>query len=69
MQTLIQQAKIVAILGAIFVLVIGIAQVFVELPTLNHLIFDTWWFRVVLVASLWVIAFLIVRFRAADQDD
>jgi hypothetical protein len=26
MQTLIQQAKIVAILGAIFVLVIGIAQ-------------------------------------------
>ena len=69
MNKIAKQIKIIVVLGAIFILVFSIAQVFVELPMLNYLMFDTWWFRVLLVASLWFIAFLATSFEADNEDE
>jgi hypothetical protein len=65
---LIKQAQIVAILGALFVLGASVLQAFIEMPTLNHLMFDSTWFRVLLIAGLWLVAFLITHFGRDRKD-
>ena len=69
MRRLAKQAKIVAILGAVFILATNILQLFIELPTLNNLMFHSPWFILSLLAGLWFIAFLITRFRESDEDE
>ena len=59
-----KRLQFVAVMGAVFLLITGIADAFVELEILSYLMFHVWWFWPMFCTSLWALSFAFIKRRA-----
>jgi hypothetical protein len=58
---------LVAILGAIFLLITAILDATIGAPTLTDLLLHSALFQILLITCLWLIAFLILKYNSNDK--
>lgn len=67
-KTFINQVMLVAILGAVFLLVTAILDALIGMPKFTDLLLHSIWFQIGLIVCLWIIAFLITKFLRDDKN-
>jgi uncharacterized membrane protein len=63
---IVNQVFLVAILGAVFLLITALLDAFIGVPKLSQLLLHSIWFQLGLIVCLWIIAFLITKFVRND---
>lgn len=61
-QRIVSQGYMVAIMGAIFVLIVGILDAIIGVPILIDLLMHSLGFQLGLIVFFWVIAYLVINF-------